>query len=69
MTGKECFYAELIQWKNCEVGNVLATFQTSLCDVLYPRTAQGAIAGVDVDLLMEPSKRFPVSHVQGVYTK
>lgn len=58
---RQYLYAELIQWQHCDIGNVLATFQTCLTDVLYPTTYEGAIAGVDVDLLMEPSKNFPVS--------
>lgn len=54
-------YAELIQWQNCEFGNVLASFKTTLSELLYPNTKEGVIPGVEIDLLMEPSKTFPVS--------
>lgn len=54
-------YMELVQWQSCEVGNVLAIFQTTLDELLYPSSFGGSITGVDIDLLMEPSKIFPVS--------
>lgn len=54
-------YMELVQWQSCEVGNVLAVFQTTLDELLYPSSTSGSIIGVDIDLLMEPSKIFPVS--------
>ncbi|XP_063920451.1 uncharacterized protein LOC135135345 isoform X2 [Zophobas morio] len=52
-------YIELVQWQNCEIGNILASFQTTLDELLYPSTVSGSIAGVDLDLLMDPSKTFP----------
>ncbi|KAJ8952797.1 hypothetical protein NQ318_008114, partial [Aromia moschata] len=55
----EWFYAELIQWQNCEEGCVLASFQTTLDDLLYPSSLRGSVAGIDIDLLMEPTKVFP----------
>lgn len=54
-------YAELIQWQNCEFGNVLASFKTTLTELLYPNIKDGAVPGVEIDLLMEPAKTFPVS--------
>lgn len=57
---KECFYVELIQWTSCDIGNVLATFITSLSDALFPAKIEGIHAGIDVDLLMEASESFPV---------
>lgn len=57
---KECLYIELIQWTNCDIGNVLATFITTLSDALFPAKIEGVYAGIDVDLLMEPSDSFPV---------
>lgn len=60
---QELLYAELIHWtapNNDAI--VLATFQTNLADVLYPVLPyKGVLAGVDVDLLMDPTKYFPVS--------
>ncbi|XP_066597132.1 spermatogenesis-associated protein 6 [Prorops nasuta] len=57
----EFVYADLIQWS--EPTNqpiVLATFQTNLVDLLYPAPSfKSLVAGVDIDLLMEPSKCFP----------
>lgn len=59
---REFLYAELIQWVSpASRGIVLATFETNLADLLYPTPCcKGLLAGVDVDLLMEPSKCFPV---------
>ncbi|KAJ8983823.1 hypothetical protein NQ317_008949, partial [Molorchus minor] len=57
---KEWFYAELVQWQNCEEGCVLATFQTTLDELLYPSSIRRSVAGMDIDLLMEPTKVFPV---------
>lgn len=52
---------ELIQWEDCSNGNVLATFKTTLNDLLYPFPCyKGVVAGVDVDLLMEATRIFPV---------
>ncbi|CAK9832002.1 Spermatogenesis associated 6-like protein [Anthophora retusa] len=60
---QECLYAELIQWlkPSCNRAILLATFETSLADVLYPPVThcERLLAGVDVDLLMDPSKYFP----------
>ncbi|KOC68820.1 Spermatogenesis associated 6-like protein [Habropoda laboriosa] len=60
---QECLYAELIQWlrPSCNQAILLATFETSLADVLYPPVThyERLLAGVDVDLLMDPSKYFP----------
>ncbi|XP_043250028.1 uncharacterized protein LOC122396019 [Colletes gigas] len=58
---KEPLYAELIQWLSpCNQVIVLATFETNLSDVLYPVSHyKGLMPGVDVDLLMDPTKYFP----------
>ncbi|XP_017764434.1 PREDICTED: uncharacterized protein LOC108553883 [Eufriesea mexicana] len=58
---QQSLYAELIQWLNpCNQPILLATFETSLTDVLYPVThCKRLLPGVDVDLLMDPSKYFP----------
>lgn len=58
----EFFYAELLQWTESSTGFViLSTFETNLADLLYPSSClKGLLAGVDVDLLMEPTKFFPV---------
>lgn len=56
---KDFLYAELLQWQKGNIGNVIASFQTSLHEVLYPSSMEGTLSGVDVDLLMEPSKIFP----------
>ena len=60
---QEFFYAELIQWIiPASQGITLATFETNLADLLYPAPCfKGLLAGVNVDLLMEPTKYFPVS--------
>lgn len=59
---QEFLYAELIQWVTTTGrGITLATFETSLADLLYPAPCfKGLLTGVDVDLLMEPTKCFPV---------
>lgn len=59
----EFFYAELIQWPSSDdKGVILATFETNLVDLLYPAPCyRGLMSGVDVDLLMEPTKFFPAS--------
>ncbi|XP_078050975.1 uncharacterized protein LOC144477260 [Augochlora pura] len=53
--------AELIQWLGpCNRVVVLATFETNLSDVLYPVfRCKRLLPGVDVDLLMDPTKSFP----------
>ena len=58
----EYIFVELIQWSPTKNKNVsLATFDTNLVDLLYPVPCyKGILAGIDVDLLMEPSKFFPV---------
>ncbi|XP_076663054.1 uncharacterized protein LOC143366134 isoform X3 [Andrena cerasifolii] len=58
---QEFLYAELIQWLSpCNRAIVLASFETNLADVLYPvPNYKGLLAGVDVDLLMDPGKYFP----------
>lgn len=58
---REFLYAELIQWITpVGRGIVLATFEINLADLLYPAPCfKGLLAGVDVDLLMEPTKCFP----------
>ena len=60
---EEFFYAELLQWADSSNHFViLSTFETNLADLLYPSPCfKGLLAGVDVDLLMEPTKFFPVS--------
>lgn len=60
---QELLYVELIQWTTPahRRGITLATFETNLADLLYPASCfKGLLAGVDVDLLMEPTKCFPV---------
>ena len=59
---QEFLYAELIQWLSPCNDNavILATFETNLADLLYPVVNyKGLLAGVDVDLLMEPTRYFP----------
>lgn len=60
ITDKDTLYIELIQWQNCENGNVLATFQTTLGELLYPESKVPSLGNAEVDLLMEPMKNFPV---------
>lgn len=59
---RQSLYAELIQWLSpCNQPVLLATFQTNLTDLLYPvAQCRRLLPGVDVDLLMDPSKYFPV---------
>ncbi|KAL3267875.1 hypothetical protein HHI36_007016 [Cryptolaemus montrouzieri] len=56
---REWLYVELIQWENCECGNVLAYFQIPLNELLYPNVSGGVPSGAEVDLLMEPTPAFP----------
>ncbi|XP_015430253.1 PREDICTED: uncharacterized protein LOC107186826 [Dufourea novaeangliae] len=58
---QEFLYAELIQWLGpCNRTIVLATFETNLADVLFPVLPyKHSLAGITVDLLMDPTKRFP----------
>ncbi|XP_076278776.1 uncharacterized protein LOC143208317 isoform X2 [Lasioglossum baleicum] len=53
--------AELIQWFGpCNRVVALATFETNLADVLYPLSrCKCLLPGVDVDLLMDPTRSFP----------
>ena len=62
LLGEELLYAELIQRSGCQ-DIVLATFETSLLELLYPSPylRKGLVAGADVNLLMEPTRCFPVS--------
>lgn len=46
---RENFCAELVQWRNCDDGVVLASFRTTLENLLYSC----------LDLLMKPTKLFP----------
>ncbi|EZA53328.1 hypothetical protein X777_06407 [Ooceraea biroi] len=58
---QEFLYAELIQWATpTSRGITLAIFETNLADLLYPAPCfKGLLAGVDIDLLMEPTKCYP----------
>ncbi|XP_067009287.2 spermatogenesis associated 6-like protein [Anabrus simplex] len=57
---KEFLYAELIQWPEVDLGIVLANFETTLLELLFPSSIERAtLTGVDVDLLMDPSPNFP----------
>ncbi|XP_060531832.1 spermatogenesis-associated protein 6 [Cylas formicarius] len=53
------FYAELVQWKTCNEGYILAFFYTTLDDLLYPSAFRTYTSGTNLDLLMEPTKLFP----------
>ncbi|XP_017771800.1 PREDICTED: spermatogenesis associated 6-like protein [Nicrophorus vespilloides] len=55
LLNKETLYVELIQWQHSDAGNVLATFQTTLTELLFPTKT----VGCDVDLLMDPMDHFP----------
>jgi hypothetical protein len=60
--GKEFLCAELIQYSG-DCVTILASFKTTVFELLYPSPCmKGLIAGVDVDLLMEPTRWFPVSY-------
>nr|XP_031827117.1 uncharacterized protein LOC116424627 isoform X2 [Nomia melanderi] len=67
---REIVRAELIQWLGpCNRVVVLATFETDLADLLYPVSRCKRLPpGVDVDLLMDPMKPFPVSTNERVST-
>ncbi|KAK2586554.1 hypothetical protein KPH14_011442 [Odynerus spinipes] len=57
---QELFCAKLVQWITPNQKIILATFETSLVELLYPASCfKGLLAGIDVDLLMEPTKYFP----------
>ncbi|XP_076643147.1 uncharacterized protein LOC143353584 isoform X2 [Halictus rubicundus] len=58
---QETIRAELIQWLGpCNRVVALATFETNLADVLYPVSrCKRLLPGVDVDLLMDPTRSFP----------
>lgn len=59
---QEFFFAELVQWVTPSGREViLATFETNLVDLLYPTSClKDQLACVDIDLLMESTKYFPV---------
>jgi hypothetical protein len=62
LLGKEFIHAELIQ---CSDGGgvILALFETTVFELLYSSPCvKSLIAGVDVDLLMVPTRYFPVSY-------
>ncbi|XP_049824043.1 spermatogenesis-associated protein 6 isoform X2 [Aethina tumida] len=56
---KEWFYVEFIQWQTPDDGCVLATFRTTLDELLYPTSKFGQYGGVDMELLMDTTKLFP----------
>uniref|UniRef100_A0AAR5Q4P2 Spermatogenesis-associated protein 6 N-terminal domain-containing protein n=1 Tax=Dendroctonus ponderosae TaxID=77166 RepID=A0AAR5Q4P2_DENPD len=57
---KEFFNAELIQWKNCDEGVILANFCSTLDDLLHPSNITSINKKTaNVDVLMEPTKLFP----------
>nr|CAD7258669.1 unnamed protein product [Timema shepardi] len=57
---QEVVLAELVQWPDANADIVLASFETTLLELLYPSPCdKGLISGVDVDLLMEPSPKYP----------
>ncbi|KAG8225307.1 hypothetical protein J437_LFUL001921, partial [Ladona fulva] len=59
---KEIAFAELWQKTGSDFTDeiILAAFEISLTDLLYPCTSRrGVLAGVDIDLLMDPSCHFP----------
>ncbi|KAK9890857.1 hypothetical protein WA026_012202 [Henosepilachna vigintioctopunctata] len=56
---REWLYVELIQWDNCQSGNVIAYFQIPLNEFLYPTVNGGIPSGAQVDLLMETTPAFP----------
>jgi hypothetical protein len=61
LLGKEFVHAELIQSFGGS-GVILASFDTTVLELLYPSPCvKGLTAGVDVDLLMESRRCFPVS--------
>lgn len=65
----EYLHAELVQWSSSPKGNsvTLATFETNLADLLYPPScSKGLLAGSEVDLLMEPTKYFPVNGTKNI---
>jgi E3 SUMO-protein ligase RanBP2 len=59
---QEFLHAKLIQWATpASHGITLAIFETNLVDLLYPKSCfKGLLAGMDTDLLMKPTKYFPV---------
>lgn len=57
----ETVYLELVQ-EETSGETVLAVFESSVRDLLFPRPAERlSYSGVDLDLLMEPTRDFPVS--------
>jgi hypothetical protein len=62
LLGKEFIHAELMQCSD-GIDVILASFETTVFELLYPSPCvKSLIAGVDVDLLMAPTKCFPVSY-------
>lgn len=56
----ETVYLELVQ-EETSGESVLAVFESSVRDLLFPRPAERlSYSGVDLDLLMEPTRDFPV---------
>nr|CAD7446301.1 unnamed protein product [Timema bartmani] len=66
---QELVLAELVQWPDDDADIVLASFETTLLELLYSSPCdRGLISGVDVDLLMEPSPNYPVTVVHYLLT-
>lgn len=58
----ETVYLELVQEETAGEA-VLAVFESSVRDLLFPKPAERlSYSGVDLDLLMEPTRDFPVRH-------
>ena len=59
---REVVYIELVQRAPLHPDTVLATFETSAREFLFPNiTTTPQYSGADLDLLMEPTAHFPVS--------
>lgn len=54
---KEILYVDLIQWSMTGPETVLATFKSTLMDLLYPSTCRRKTT--EADLLMDPTDAFP----------
>ncbi|XP_049954650.1 spermatogenesis-associated protein 6 isoform X1 [Schistocerca serialis cubense] len=54
---KEKLYVDLIQWSITGSESVLATFETTLMDLLYPSSCRRKTT--EADLLMDPTDAFP----------
>lgn len=58
--GNEFFNVDLIQWKNCSDGVILANFCSTLADLVHPSNITNIKKKTaHVDVLMEPTKLFP----------